>query len=48
MSKGEADAAIAVKFIQNPVQVNSVDDLYELLDLGKGLPTKYFVVYRVD
>jgi hypothetical protein len=48
MSKHESDAAIAVKFISNPVQINSIDDLYELLDLGKGLPTKYFFVHRVD
>jgi len=48
MSQGEADAAIAFKFMQNPSQVNNIDDLYELLDLGKGLPIKYFITQRVD
>ena len=48
MSKGEADAGIAFKFIQNPAQINSVDDMYELLDLGKNQPVKYFIVERTD
>ena len=39
---GESDAAIAFKFINNPAQVACIDDLYDLIELGKDTPLKYF------
>jgi hypothetical protein len=48
MATGEADSAIAHKFLMNPTQVETMDDLYDLLELGKDSPLKYFFVQRVD
>ena len=48
MNRETADAAIAFKFIQNPALITSEDELYDLLDLGKDLPVKFFFVKRVN
>ena len=48
MATGESDSAIAHKFLMNPTQVETLDDLYDLLELGKDSPLKYFFVQRVD
>jgi hypothetical protein len=43
--KGNADTAIAFKFIQNPIQIGSEDDLFDLVEMNKGLPVKYFCTF---
>ena len=44
--RNHADPAISFKFLQNPLQVNSIDDLYDLLDINKELPVKYFMMMK--
>ena len=43
---GTADPAISFKFLQNPVQIHDVDDLYEIFELNKDTPHKYFIMVR--
>ena len=33
--RNEVDVAISYKFLQNPLQVDKIDDLYDLLDVNK-------------
>ena len=40
------DSVLARKFIENPVQVGSVDDLYDLMEMNIGNPTKYVLVAK--
>lgn len=39
--EGDADTAIGLKFLDNPIKVHTLDDLYEVLHLSKDLPVKY-------
>ena len=31
------------RFVSNPIQISSKDELFDLLDLNRGQPIKYFV-----
>ena len=44
--RSQADPAISYKFLQNPHQIHSIDDLYDLLDANKDLPVKYFMMKK--
>ena len=41
-----ADPTISFKFIQNPVEISTEDELYDLFDLYKDSPHKYFIMAR--
>ena len=45
-ARERADPALSFKFIENPVQVASVDELYELFDLHKNEPHKFVCMLR--
>ena len=47
-SKSEADISYVLKFIQNPIRIENEDELYDLLELNKGLPTKYFFIFNAQ
>ena len=42
----DGDIGIAELFIRNPVQVSSLDDLFDLLEINQGNPTKYCLAMK--
>ena len=44
--KEDADPAISFKFLENPLKVDNLDDLYDLLDLHKNEPHKYVCMLK--
>ncbi len=40
------DSSISLRFIQNPAQVASLDDLYDMLEVNKSSPTKYIMIKK--
>ena len=40
----QISSAIPIKFCVNPMKIATEDDLFELFEINKGQPTKYFVV----
>lgn len=46
MPKSARDIGIAIKFIQNPVQIGTREELYDLLDENRGNSTKYVFALR--
>ena len=40
------DIGIAELFLRNPVQVTSIDDLFDLLEINQGNPTKYCLALK--
>ena len=45
-ARGNADPAISFKFIENPIAVNDLDDMYDLFDLHKNEPHKYICMLK--
>ena len=43
---GDSDvsSAIPIKFCVNPIKIDSEDDLFEIFEINKGQPTKYFAI----
>ena len=41
-----ADPAISFKFLENPIQVDDMDSLYDLFDLRKDEPHKYICILK--
>ena len=40
----QISSAIPIKFCVNPIKIGTEDDLFELLEINKGQPTKYFLI----
>lgn len=41
-----ADPSISFKFIENPIQIDSIDDLYDLFDVHRGESHKYVCMVK--
>ena len=44
LSGEEVSSSIPVKFVTNPLQVSTEDELFDLLDANRNQPIKYFVM----